>query len=304
MRRTVAPWFLVLGLVSACDQIEALREQILGSGGADSGNQRSPELQGAIDLYESGQLQAAADQLQTVTLTEPGNAEAFYYVGRCYLGLAAANGETADPAADLSPEEAQSLDAFNTALTLNPRYADAAMGIGDLYARRVPIKRSRRKSQEPEAQQLARGAYEKAVTIDPKQPESQRRYATFLERLGEMEDAEVAHKAAMDAARSNPDLAPEYYTSYGRFLASQKGRSEEAIDQLELAQMVRGEDPVLQGEIASLYSRMGHQYFEEKHYSLAEQTLTKAYQMFPDKSDPDAQKTSSTLNRLRAIRGR
>jgi tetratricopeptide (TPR) repeat protein len=301
MRRTVAPWFLALGLVCACDQIEALREKILGGGGADAGNQRSPEFQGAIDLYESGQLQAAADQLQTVILTEPGNADAFYHMGRCYLGLATATG---DPASDLSPEEAQSLDAFNTALTLNPRHADAAMGIGDLYARRVPTKRSRRKSQEPEAQRLARAAYQKAVTIDPKQPESQRRYATFLERLGQMEDAEVAHKAAVDAAKINPDLAPEYYTAYGRFLAPQKGRSEEAIDQLELAQMVRGEDPVLQGEIAALYSRMGHEYFDEKHYSLAEQTLTKAYKMFPDKSDPDAQKTSATLNRLRAIRGR
>ena len=304
MRRTVAPWLLALGLVSACDQIEALREQILGGGGADSGNQISPEFQTAIELYESGQLQAAVDQLQTVTLSEPGNADAFYYVGRCYLGLAAASSETADPDSELSPEEAQSLAAFNTALTLNPRYADAAMGIGDLYARRVPTKRRRRKSQEPEAQQLAREAYEKAVTIDPKQPESQRRYAMFLERLGRVEDAEVAYKAAVNAAKVNPDIAPEYYTAYGRFLASLKGRYEEAIDQLELAQMVRGEDPTLQGEIASLYSRIGQEYFEEKHYSLAEQTLTKAYQMFPDKSHPDAQKTSSTLNRLRAIRGR
>ena len=302
--RTVAPWLLALGLVSGCDQIEALREQILGGGGGDSGNQRSPEFQGAIDLYEAGQLQAAADQLQTVTVSEPGNADAFYYLGRCYLGLATASADTADPSSDLSAEEEQSLAAFNTALTLNPRHAPAAMGIGDLYARRVPTKRRRRRSQEPEAQQLAREAYQKAVTIDPKQPESQRRNATFLERLGQTEDAEVAYKAAVDAAKINPDIAPEYYTAYGRFLASQKGRSEEAIDQFELAQMVRGEDPALQREIASLYSRIGHEYFEEKHYSLAEQTLTKAYQMFPDKSDPDAQKTSSTLNRLRAIRGR
>ena len=301
--RTVAPWLLVLGLVSGCDQIEALR-QILGGGGGDSGNQRSPEFQGAIDLYEAGQLQAAADQLQTVTVGEPGNADAFYYLGRCYLGLATATADTADPSPDLSPEEEQSLAAFNTALTLNPRHADAAMGIGDLYARRVPTQRRRRRSQEPEAQQLAREAYQKAVTIDPKKPESQRRNATFLERLGQAEEAEVAYKAAVDAAKINPDIAPEYYTAYGRFLASQKGRSEEAIDQFELAQMVRGEDPALQREIASLYSRIGHEYFEEQHYSLAEQTLTKAYQMFPDKSAPDAQKTSSTLNRLRAIRGR
>jgi tetratricopeptide (TPR) repeat protein len=151
---------------------------------------------------------------------------------------------------------------------------------------------------------LAREAYQRAVTIDPKQPEAQRRYGRFLERLGQPEDAEAAYQAAVDAARADLDLAPVYYSAYGRFLASQPGRAEDAIDQLELAKMVRGEDPALQQEIAALYSRIGHEYFDDQHYSLAEQTLTKAYQMFPDKSDPEAQRTSSTLNRLRAIRGR
>ena len=110
--------------------------------------------------------------------------------------------------------------------------------------------------------------------------------------------------SAVAAAQGDPDIAPEYYAAYGRFLASQPDRAEEAINQLELAQMVRGDAPQLRQEIAELYSRIGHQYFEEKRYSLAEQTLTKAYQMFPDKSHPEAQRTSGTLNQLRAIRGR
>ena len=303
MRQVIVPaWLLAIGLLSACDQIEALRERFLESEDAGGDDRHSPQLQAALDLYQAGQTRAAAEKLEAVTVVEPGEVDAFYYLGLCYLDLA---GDSADPSSPLSAEEDKSLAAFNTTLTLNPRHADAAMGIGDLYARRVPAgSRRRRASQEQEAERLALEAYQHAVTIDPKQPEAQRRYARFLERVGQAQAAETAYQAAVEAAKPNPDIAPEYYTAYGRFLASQGDRSEEAIDQLELAQMVRGDDPELRREIAALYSRIGHEYFEEKHYSLAEQTLTKAYQMFPDKGDPEAQRTSSTLNQLRAIRGR
>lgn len=302
MQKPGAPvWLLAIGFLSACEQIEALRERYLPRD--EAGSAVSSELAAAVDLYEAGEMRAAADQLETLVVVEPNEPDAFYYLGRCYLGLA---GSGADPASELTPEEQQSLDAFNTALTLNPRHADAAMGVGDLYARRVPVERRRRRrsEQEQDAESLALEAYQRAVTIDPKQPEAQRRFAGFLERVGQVEAAEAAHKAAVAAAQGNLDIAPEYYTAYGRFLASQQDREEEAINQLELAQMVRGDAPQLRQEIAELYSGIGHQYFEEQRYSLAEQTLTKAYQMFPDKSYPAAQKTSSTLNQLRAIRGR
>jgi Tfp pilus assembly protein PilF len=302
MQKPGAPvWLLAIGFLSACEQIEALRERYLPRD--EAGSAVSSELAAAVDLYEAGEMRAAADQLETLVVVEPNEPDAFYYLGRCYLGLA---GSGADPASELTPEEQQSLDAFNTALTLNPRHADAAMGVGDLYARRVPVERRRRRrsEQEQDAESLALEAYQRAVTIDPKQPEAQRRFAGFLERVGQVEAAEAAHKAAVAAAQGNLDIAPEYYTAYGRFLASQQDREEEAINQLELAQMVRGDAPQLRQEIAELYSGIGHQYFEEQRYSLAEQTLTKAYQMFPDKSYPAAQETSSTLNQLRAIRGR
>jgi len=301
MQRLGAPvWLLAIGFLSACDQIEDLRERFLPRD--EAGPSVSSELAAAIDLYEAGEMRAAADELETLVVVEPSEPDAFYYLGRCYLGLA---GDEADPASELTPEERQSLNAFNTALTLNPRHAEAAMGIGDLYARRVPAERRRRRrsEQEQEAESFALEAYQRAVTIDPKQAEAQRRFAAFLERVGQVELAEAAHKAAAAAAQGNPDIAPEYYAAYGRFLASQPDRAEEAINQLELAQMVRGDDPQLRQEIAELYSRIGHQYFEEQRYSLAEQTLTEAYRMFPDKSYPEAQKTSSTLNQLRAIRG-
>jgi len=302
MRKPIAPVCLfAIGLLSACDQIEELKDRFLP--GDDSGSEVASELAAAVELYEAGQARAAADRLEALIAVEPTHADPYYHLGRCYLALA---GESTDPDAELSPEEQRSLDAFQTALTLNPRHAEASAGIGDLYARRVPedARRRRRSEAAQEAESIALEAYQRAVTIDPKQPEAQRRFATFLERVGRAEEAEAAHKAAVAAAQSNPDIAPEYYAAYGRFLAAQPDRAEEAINQLELAQMVRGDAPQLRQEIAELYSRIGHQYFEEKRYSVAEQTLTKAYQMFPDKSHPEAQKTSTTLNQLRAIRGR
>ncbi len=293
---------LAFGSGLACDQIEELRERFLGSG-QSAASQAAGELESAVALYEEGQVQAAAEKLEELIRREPGLADAFYHLGRCYLSLA---GDSADPSSPLSPEEERSLAAFNTALTLNPRHAGAAKGIGDLYLRRVPAgrRRRRRKDASPDALQLASDAYQKAVTIDPKSPEVQLSYARFLERAGRPEEADAAYRAAVDAAKPNLDIAPVYYTAYGRFLAAQPQRVEEAIDQLELAQMVRGEDPELKRDIAALYSRIGHSYFEDQKFSLAEQTLTKAYRLFPDKSDSEAQKTSATLNQLRAMRGR
>jgi tetratricopeptide (TPR) repeat protein len=294
-------WFTAIAWLPACEQVEGLRERFLG--GDETSSPASSGLAAAVELYEAGDARAAAEQFEALVAAAPNEPDLFYRLGLCYLALA---GDTANPASELTPEEQQSLDAFQTALTLNPRHAEASIGIGDLYARRVPVeqRRRRRSEQEQEAATLALEAYQRAVTIDPKQPEAQRRLALFLERLGQVEAAERAHQAAVAAAQANPDIAPMYYTAYGRFLASQSDRAEEAINQLELAQMVRGDDPQLREEIAELYSRIGHQYFEEKRYSLAEQTLTKAYRIFPDKSSPEAQKTSSTLNQLRAIRGR
>ena len=301
MHRPVALVFLAAIVLSACDRIEELRERFRG-GGEDSTPVAS-ELSAAVALYDAGDPRAAAERLQALSAVAPNEPEVYYQLGRCHLAMA---GDSADPASELSSDEQQSLDAFQTALTLNPRHAQASLGIGDLYARRVPEQGTRRRRNEraQEAESLALEAYQRAVTIDPKQPEAQRRFALFLERVGESDAADRAYQAAVSAAQANPEIAPEYYTAYGRFLASQSGRAEEAINQLELAQMVRGDDLQLREEIAELYSRIGHQYFEEKRYSLAEQTLTKAYRIFPDKSSPEAQKTSSTLNQLRAIRGR
>ncbi len=292
---------LALGSGSACDRIGELREKLLGSSG--SADQEPAELAEAREHYQAGQFQQAIQRLEAFTQKERTSAEGFYYLGLSYMGI---GGDPVDPASPMTPEEEKSLEAFNRALSLNPRHAPAAVGLGDLYFRRLPASRPRRRSSDPSQDpfQLAGDAYEKAVTIDPKLPEAQAHYAVFLERVGQMEEAEQAFKAAAAAAAPVPEKAPDIYIAYGRFLAGRPGRAQEAVDQYELAQMFRQDDLELQGEIAALHTRVGQEYFDNEQYALAEQTLNLAYQMFPDKNHPEAQKAAATLNELRAIRAR
>ncbi len=302
MRRvSVLVLLLALGSTLSCDRIEELKERFLGSGGA--GDQEPAELKEARELIEAGQFQQAVPGLEAFVQQDPTSAQAFYYLGQCHLGLA---GDEVNGSSPLTPEEEKSREAFNRALSLNPRHGLAAVGLGDLYARRVPSRRPRRRrnlepSEDP--YQLAMDAYQKAVTIDPKLPEGQMSYARFLARTGQLEEAEQAFRAAAEAAATIPEKAPDTYIAYGRFL-TERGRLQEAVDQYELAQMFRQEDQAVRRDIATLHTRMGLEYFENEQYALAEKSLNTAYQMFPDKNDPEAQKASTALQQLKSIRGR
>ncbi|MFQ5793167.1 MAG: hypothetical protein ACE5JI_22070, partial [Acidobacteriota bacterium] len=82
---------LAWGVGSSCERIDALREKWLG---AAEREEEAAELEMAIELYESGQISAAIESLQAVTEREPTSADAFYYLGRCFL---AAAGDQVDP---------------------------------------------------------------------------------------------------------------------------------------------------------------------------------------------------------------
>lgn len=293
---------LTLGSGSACDRINELREKLLGSGRATS--DEPPELKEARELYEAGELQQAIQRLEAYTQQEPTSAQGFYYLGLCHMSAARDN---IDPSSPMTPEAEKSLEAFNRALSLNPRHALAAVGLGDLYYSHLPARKPRRRRDADPLQdfyELTEEAYRKAVAIDPKLPEAQTRYAVFLERVGQLEAAEQAFKAAAAAAAPVPEKAPDTYIAYGRFLAGRPGRLQDAVAQFELAQMFRQDDLELQAEIAALSVRAGQEYFDNEQYSLAEESLNTAYQMFPDKNHPEAQKAAAILEQLRTIRVR
>lgn len=289
---------LILGLFSACDQIEALKEKFFPS--RVSSEQEPPELKQARELLESGEVERAIQQLEQFTGANPMSAQGYYYLGLCYLQMA---GGDFDPSAPLSEWEQKSRDAFEMALTLNPRHARAARSLGDLYERHVTSRRQRRVDAE-NPRELALEAYRNAVTIDPNLPDSQLHYARLLERVGQLQEAEQAYKAAAEAAATIPENAPDCYMEYGRFLAERRGRWEDAIHQYELARMFRRGDLEIERGIAVAHARMGQHYFDNEQYSLAEQELSLAVDMFPDKSDPEAQEAASTLERLRSLRRR
>jgi tetratricopeptide (TPR) repeat protein len=286
----------------ACDRVNELKDKLLGS--STSGNDVNPELEAIRSLYESGDYEGALQRIASTTESDPNLAEAYYYRGLCYLAKA---GETAsvDASAPLSPDEESSLEAFRRALSINPRHAPSNVGLGDLYSRRVPARRRRGNSEDPEDPYvLAITAYRQAVTIDPTLPEAQHRFGVFLERTGQLDEAEQAYRAAADAAAVVPETAPDYYAAYGRFLAGAADRQDEALDQFELAQMFRQDDLSIQQEIAIVHARIGLRHFDKQEYMLAQSELEEAVGMFPDPNIPEAQKANDALNQLRSIRRR
>ncbi len=290
---------MACGLNPACDQVDALKAKLFGTG--DSANQEPAALTEAKAFLEAGQLDDAIQRLEQFTQSDPASAQGHYYLGLCYLEAA---GKEADPSTPLTETEEKSRDAFQRALSLNPRHALASVGLGDLWARRASSRRRRKVDPAEDPNRLSLEAYQKAVTIDPMLPEAQLHYARFLDRTGQLEEADQAYRAAAEAAAVIPEKAPDYYMTYGRFLAGRKGRLQDAIDQYELAQMFREDDLEIQREIAVVRARMGQEYFNNEQYSLAEQALSAAYELFPDKNDPEAQKAASTLQKLRGIRRR
>ncbi len=307
MRVRLTCVFLGIALAPlGCDRIQALKDQLVSSpkqeGGAD------PELEAVKNLYEGGRYDEALSTVAAVIQANPGSAEALYYKGLCHLARAGG----ADPSAPVSPlsplseDESASLEAFDRALSINPRHAPSAIGIGDLYSRRVPAKRRARASNDDPLDPfvLASAAYEKAVGIDPKLPEAQQHYARFLERTGQLDLAESAYKASVEAAAVVPEIAPDYYLAYGRFLSGPRDRLDAALEQFQLAQVFRADDPAIQQEIAIVHSRVGIRHFEKQEYLVAEEALKKADSLFTDRSSPDAQKTTETLEQLHSIRRR
>lgn len=299
------PALVLLLLVTAgpgtagCDRVAALKDRILGASGSEE--DAHPELEAIRGLYESGNYDGALQRIAIVVQEQPDLSEAYYYRGRCHLALA----PEPDWREPLSEDERSALEAFQRALSINPRHAPSSIGIGDVYSRRIPPPRRRPNEGDPQdAEILAREAYERAVTIDPGLPEAQHRYATFLERSGDLDEAERAYRAAVEAVAVVPEIAPDYYLAYGRFLAGRADRLDEALDQFELARVFRQDDAAIQQEIALVHSRVGHRHFERQEYLLAEEALTRAFNLFPDKSVEEARQTSDTLAQLRSIRRR
>ncbi len=283
----------------ACDRVNELKDRLLGS--STSGNDVNPELDAIRSLYESGDYGGALQRIASATESDPNFAEAYYYRGLCYLAKA---GEP-DASAPLSPDEESSLEAFRRALSINPRHAPSNVGVGDLYARRVPARRRRGNTENPDDPYvLALTAYRQAVTIDPTLPEAQHRFGLFLEQTGQLDEAEQAYRAAAAAAAVVPETAPDYYVAYGKFLAGPADRLDEALDQFELAQMFRQDDLSIQQEMAMLHARIGLRHFEKQEYMLAQSELEDAVGMFPDPNIPEAQKATEALNQLRSIRRR
>lgn len=292
------PLIAALFIVSACDRVDDLKTRLLGS--SSSASDVHPEIQAAESLIEQGRHQEALAKADALIERDPNSAEAFYYRGVSQLALA---GEP-DPAG-LTPAESSALDALGRAVSLNPRHAESYVAIGDLFSRHVPSRAHSDNGEDAEdPYSRAVHAYRQAVTIDPSLAPAQLSYAELLARTGQIELAEEAYRSAAEAAATVPEIAPDYYLAYGRFLAGPGGRLDEAQDQFELARIFRAEDPAIQQELAIIHSRIGLDHFKRQEFLLAQTALEEAVPMFPDPSIPEAQEASRTLEQLRSMRRR
>ena len=270
-------------------------------GGGDQVDVVAEAVSSIESLMSAGQLDAALAAADQLTQSSPHVAEGHYWKGRLHLERVPGEVEAdADPTGD----EIAAVDAFEQALSVNPRHALSAVGLGDLFSRRVRSSSKPAGVDDPESPYaLSLAAYEKAVMIDPALPAAQRRLAEFLARTGAGDQAETAYRAAIDAAATIPEIAPDCYMAYGRFLA-EGARLEEAMDQFELAEMFRQDDATIRMEMAKVQWRIGDAHLRKNELSLAQAALEKADRLFPDKNVEEAQKTAQALQRLQSIRGR
>lgn len=290
----IVAWTAFSGL--GCDRVSDLKNRVFGSGAADVGGDAAVEAM--REAHASGQCAQVLQQAAALLAERADSVDALYYQGRCLLDRA---GEPDDSTGPLGADEEAALTAFQRAMSLNPRHAPSSIGVGDLYRRRV---RGVTPDDPESAYALARAAYERAVAIDPGLPEAHSRLGEFLTATGDLEGADQAYRSAAEAAATVPELAPDYYLAYGRFLAGPADRLDEAVDQFELARMFRQDDPSIQKELALAQARIGLRHFERQEFLLAQTALEEAVGMFPDTSIPEARPAVETLERLRSMRRR
>ncbi len=278
--------------------MDDLKSRFMGSSSNASGEHA--ELEAVRALFEEGRFDEALANADRLIGNDPNLAEAHYYRGAAQLALLGEPGPK-----ELSPEETRAVEALQRAVSLNPRHASSYVGLGDFYGRRVPSRSHQDGGEEAEdPYSRALHSYRQAVTIDPSLARAQLHYGRFLARTGQVDLAEDAYLAAVKAAATVPEIAPDYYLAYGRFLAGPGGRMDEAQDQFELARMFRADDPAIQQELATIQAKIGLGHYKRQEFLLAQTILEEAVPMFPDPSIAVAQEAIQTLERLRSMRRR
>jgi tetratricopeptide (TPR) repeat protein len=135
--------------------------------------------------------------------------------------------------------EVLAIAAFERAVELNPRFAQAHYNLGTLYLSRGDVT-------------AARGAFERALEVQPDYPEVHNNLGLLLASKGDLAEAIAQFEAAL---RSRPD-DPDALNNLGR-AHLQAGRRSEALRLLERALEVRPGFPEAQNNLGVLFGNEG-----------------------------------------------
>ncbi|WP_435020501.1 tetratricopeptide repeat protein [Tundrisphaera sp. TA3] len=242
-RAVIAGGCLILALLPGCAGWRSRRDA-----GADSPAQeaRRQELsQDATAAMDSGQYDRARPVLETLAAESPKSAELHFRLGK-----------VKQLQGDLGSAEVSYL----RALTFDPRYVGALIGLGQVSARlgRHPAALER---------------FETAIEVDPNQPEAHFARGQSLEALGRTDDALAAYFRSLEL---DPGSAPAIL----RIATLQLGRGQpdQALVRLDQAVDLAPDDPEARHQ-------RGLAHLALKHAGPAIADLSSAAARLPDRPD-------------------
>ena len=193
----------------------------------------------ALEVTQKLRLGLSSDQQQKLSKGDATNAEAyeFYLRGRYYW-----NKRTVD---DLS----KAIEQFQHAIDRDPNYALAYVGLTDSYVSHALYANTPTREMLPRA----REAVERALQIDDSLAEAHASRGQIERDSWNYTEAEKEYKRAIE-------LNPKYATAhhfYSLFLRAWRGRFDEAMVEIKLAQQLDPLSPIIGSNVAASYMAKG-----------------------------------------------
>jgi tetratricopeptide (TPR) repeat protein len=275
----------------------------------------------ASSLVEQGRYDEAL-----VALEQPADAEAFYLVGRAWLGKSrtaplptTAPGAAAAGATAMKDEERRALDAFERATALEPTHAGAHLAIAELLGphalgrvaeERAAAERARRSRRRPSpvappvagpeasVERVLR-EYAAAVQADPAGRQAVESLIAFARSAGRLEEASAAFQELIRRDRENPELL----VRYGDFLAGEMRQPDAALAQYAQALIWRSDDEATKLKMADIHLDAAEGHLGRQEWASAQARLRDARRYVVVPGSRQAARLRELESHLAQIRG-
>ena len=216
------------------------------------------KINSIIELYSSGHIGEALDNVQTLISHHPGESLLHNISGVCYR---------------TTGELEMAVKCFKKALEIKPEFADAHYNLGltfqelnqldaavKCYKETLAIHRNYAKAhnnlgviyKEFGQMEAAVKSYEQAIEAHPDYAEAHNNLGVVLQKLGQLDEATNCYKKALGV---QPDYF-EVHINLGNTL-NELGQSDEAINSYSQALSINPEYADVQNNIGIIYQKMG-----------------------------------------------